>query len=193
MANKIAKIIRIVTVPPIMVLALLVVLYFTSDMFASITQLLLSILFLMLIPILSYPVAELIPSIKAKGREGQRNLAFAFTPVGYLAAVLYGIFAHVSSPLLMIYLTYLISVIVLTMFNKLFKLRASGHSCSITGPLILLVYFTGIVSLLPCLVLFSLVMWSSLRLKRHTVSELVYGGLSSTSAFFISLIIISFI
>lgn len=37
-------------------------------------------------------------------------------------------------------------------FRSLIHLIYSGHACSVTGPLIFLIYFTGWKTLLPCLV-----------------------------------------
>lgn len=190
--EKIAKIIRVVTIPPILVLLLLVILFFTRQaMFANTAQLLLSVLFLMLIPVSAYPLAAVIPKYKEKGRDGERTLSFILSIVGYIAAVVYGFAAHVSQGLLFIYLTYFISVAVLTVFNKVIKLRASGHACSITGPLILMVYFIGWNCLLPCVVLFALIIWASLAIKRHTPRELLAGSSASALAFLVTLLLMS--
>lgn len=190
--EKIAKVIRVVTVPPVLVLLLLVILFFTKEaIFSGVVQLLLSILFLMLIPVAAYPLALAIPQYKAKGRDGERTLAFILSIAGYTMAVIYGIAAQVSRGLLFIYLTYFISVAVLTVFNKVIKLRASGHACSITGPLILTVYFIGWNCLLPCAVLFVLIIWASLAIKRHTPKELIAGSSAAALAFAAALLIIS--
>jgi hypothetical protein len=190
--EKIAKIIRVVTIPPILVLLLLVILFFTRQaMFSNVAQLLLSVLFLMLIPVAAYPLAAVIPKYKAKGRDGERTLAFILSIAGYVAAVVYGFAAQVSKGLLFIYLTYFISVAVLTVFNKVIKLRASGHACSITGPLILMVYFIGWKCLLPCAVLFALIIWASLAIKRHTPRELIAGSSAAALAFLVTLLLMS--
>lgn len=189
--EKFAKIIRTITVPPVLVFLLLILLFFTKDtLFRNVTELLLSIGFLMLVPAAAYPLAALIPKYKEKERESQRNLAFILSLVGYIAAVVYGLAAHVSQNLLLIYLSYFISIVTLTFFNKVIKLRASGHACSIAGPLILMVYFLGWKCVLPCAVLFALIIWASLTLKRHTPKELITGSTAATAAFFISLLLI---
>ena len=185
MTSKIAKIIRAVTVPPVMVLTLLLVLFAAKDdIFRNaVLDLSMSILFLALIPVAAYPLQPLIPGYKNKGREGQRNLAFVLTPVGYVGAVLYGFFAHVSNALLMIFITYLLSVLFLLICNKILKFRSSGHICGITGPLVLFIYFIGWVGIVPCLVLFGLICWASLMLKRHTVYEIIGGCACCIAAF----------
>lgn len=189
--KKVAKIIRIATIPPLMVCALLLLLYFIKDdIILSIPTLLLSMLFLMVIPVLAYPLASVIPGYRRQGRDGQRNLAFILSFAGYAAAVVYGLVVSVGKKLLLIYSTYFVSVIILAAFNKLARIRASGHSCSMTGPLILAVYFIGWESLLPCAVLFASIIWASLYLKRHSPKELLLGGASAALAFVLSLHIV---
>jgi hypothetical protein len=175
-----------------MVLLLLVILFFSKGRaFTSIQELLISILFLMLVPIAAYPLAAVIPKYKDKGRSGQRYLAFILSLVGYTAAVVYGLAAHVSWGLLLIFLTYFLSVSMLTVFNKFFALRASGHACSIAGPLILMIYFIGWKCVLPCAVMFALIIWASLTAKRHTPKELIAGSSSAVIAFAVSLLFLS--
>ena len=186
--EKIAKIIRAVTVPPVMVYLLLTILYFAKDgIIAGPSELLLSILFLGIVPLFAYPLSFFIPSWKSKGREWQRKLAFILTFAGYLVAVVYGLIAHASYNLMLIYHTYFISVLILILFNKFIKIRASGHACSIAGPLFLMIYFIGWKSVLPCILLFAIVTWASLELKRHTFRELIWGELTAAVAFVISL------
>ena len=186
----IAKIIRAVTVPPVMVCALLLILYCEKGQtIAGTLDIILSALLLGIVPLLAYPLSMWIPSLKGKGREGQRNLAFMLTFAGYLAALVYGLAAQVPQDLQLIHLTYFISVSILWVFNKLIRLRSSGHACSITGPLILIVYFIGWKIVLPCVVLFALIVWASLTLQRHTAKELIWGALTAAFAFAVSLML----
>jgi len=194
MTKKIAKIIRTITIPPVMVLSLLLILFaVSSNVFQnSFLDLFLSIIFLALIPVAAYPLQPLIPKYKDKGREGQRDLAFVFTAVGYVGAVLYGLLAAVTKELLLIYFAYLLSVLALLVSNKVIKFRSSGHMCSITGPLVSLIYFVGWAAIVPCCVLFGLICWASLILKRHTPYEVIGGCACCVAAFGCSLGIISF-
>lgn len=185
-----AKAIRAVTVPPVMVLALLLILFFRDrGIFAGSQELLLSILFLTLIPLLAYPLAHLLPKQKSAVREGQRNLALVLNLICYAGAVLYGLARGVSRGLSLIFLVYFLSVLILTLLNKVIGIRASGHACSLVGPMILFVYFIGGIAILPCVLLFGAILWSSLTLKRHTLKELLYGSLTALFAFFLSLLV----
>ena len=73
--------------------------------------------------------------------------------------------------------------------NKVVKLRASGHSCSITGPILLLLTLTGWQFIGPCAAIFVGVLWSSLYLKRHTLKEISLGALCAALGMVISLLI----
>lgn len=190
--KKLSKIIRVITIPPVMVFILLMVLFaFKSNYYKGVGELILSIVFLMIVPILAYPISYVFIKDKSTLRENQRKLAFVLSLVGYGLALIYGIVFKSSDELLLVYTTYFLSVILLTCFNKVIKLRASGHACSIVGPLVIIVYFIGYIYLIPSIILLALVVWSSLYLKRHTLKELLFGSLCSILAFIFSLIIFS--
>lgn len=188
--EKVAQAIRIITVPPIMVLALLLLLFFhNKEFFTSFIELLLSVFFLSVIPLLAYPFSLIIPHYKSKGRDGQRNLAFTLSILGYSGAVMCGIIAGMSKELLFIFIFYFSSLLILTLFNQVIGIKASGHASSITGPLLLTVYFIGSKTIIPCMLLFGAILWSSLKLKRHTLREFLLGGFSTILAFFLCLIV----
>jgi hypothetical protein len=184
MKNKIAKIIRIITVPPIMILGLIIILSsLRTDIFQNKAQIIISILFLVIVPILAYPLQPILPKFKDKGREGQRELAFILNIVGYVLVVIIGYFMRVDSNLQFIYNTYLISVILLTIINKVFHIRASGHACSATAPLLFLVYFIGFKSIIHCIIIAAGTIWASLTLKRHTKKDISMGAITCIFAF----------
>lgn len=191
MKNNFAKIIRIISVPPIMVTFLLVILNTARpDIFRNNVEVLISIILLGIVPVLAYPFQFLSSSLEDKGRIMQRKLAFIFSLIGYATALLWAILVHTSKELLMICSTYFISVVILTFFNKVLKKRASGHACSITGPLVFLIYLVDWKLIFPCIIIATLIFWSSLYLQRHTKTDLFYGVLSSLLAFALSFIII---
>ncbi|MBU5431697.1 hypothetical protein [Intestinimonas sp. MSJ-38] len=104
MKQKIAKGIRVVTVPPVLVSAMLLILYQVyGDEFASGTMLLCGIFFLALLPVLAYPLASWgyqrrkHPNRFLTLREKQRNLAFLLTPVGYFLGWIAGWLGHCSA------------------------------------------------------------------------------------------------
>ena len=191
MKNTFAKIIRIISVPPVMITFLLVILNTTRpDIFRNNVEVLTSIILLGIVPVLAYPFQFLSSSLEDRGRIMQRKLAFIFSLIGYATALLWAILVHTSKELLMICSTYFISVVILTFFNKVLKKRASGHACSITGPLVFLIYLVDWKLIFPCLIIATLIFWSSLYLQRHTKTDLFYGVLSTLLAFALSFIII---
>lgn len=191
MKNTFAKIIRIISVPPVMITFLLVILNTTRpDIFRNNVEVLTSIILLGIVPVLAYPFQLLSSSLEDRGRIMQRKLAFIFSLIGYATALLWAILVHTSKELLIICATYFISVVILTFFNKVLKKRASGHACSITGPLVFLIYLVDWKLIFPCLIIATLIFWSSLYLQRHTKTDLFYGVLSNLLAFALSFIII---
>lgn len=191
--SKLAKLGRIITVPPFIITALFLVLWkFKGEMFQNSAQLLFSILFLGVMPILAYLVHFLIPSLRRKGRKMQRNLAFAFTFVGYFAAFVYGICVQAEAKLQLIYCTYFVAALILSIFNFVFRKKASGHACSIVAPIIILLLYSLYWWAILFLVMGFISIWSSLYLKRHLPKELVLGACCSIISVLLSVVLFRF-
>lgn len=175
MKEKTAKIIRIITIPPIEALVMLLILYrLKQEEFGNLGNLLMAVLFLTVIPICSYPIASRKRG-KQDMRNNQRNMAFIFNFLSYLAAMLIGYCVGCTRMLQWILNGYFLAVLILTIVNKVFKIRASGHACSCTFPyLILSYYFGGYVTVI-CLILYLAEFWASFELKRHTIKEFLGG------------------
>ena len=185
-ARKLAALTRAVTLPPVMALALLLLLRaLCPDTFSGPGQLLLSIFFLAVSPTLAYPLWAAIPALRRGGRPLQRKLAFGTTFAGYTGAVIYGLLCRVPAGLMFVYLGYAFSYLALLVLN-LCRLKASGHACGVTGPLLLFLHATagrGLWFVLPCAALFLLVAWSSRKLRRHTFAELAWGASTALMGF----------
>lgn len=187
--NKLAKLIRGVAIPPTFVVILTVSLYFfNNSAFRHIGDLLVTVVTLALMPALAYPLAYAIPSIRKKGRAGSRSLAFVTSAVGYVVGTVYAFASGATADLKFIFCGYMIALVALTVFNKVFKMKASGHACGILGPLLYAVYFFGLAWLIPCIAVGAAVVWSSIYRKSHTPRELVLGGLCAAFGFCIGLI-----
>ena len=192
--ERIAKAIRVLSVPPVMVSVLILILAFSKDgIFRSALEIVITIVLLGFVPILAYGLQKILPGFKEQGREGQRKLAFITNLVGYSAAFLWALIADVENALLLICLTYFFSVVFLTICNNGLHYRASGHASSFTGPLVLLIYFFGWKVIIPCLVIAAIIIWSSIYLKRHTVKEIVGGIVVCLLSFTLSLVITTFV
>ena len=181
---RVAHIVRIVSVPPVMVGILLLLLYtLREDVFASRWEFAASWGGLTVLPVLAYPVSAMIPALREKGREGRRSLAMYFSTVGYVAVFVYGLIAGVGTGLMHIYAGYLFSVVIILVGNKVFKVRISGHACSVSGPLVYSGYFLGLWGILVGIVCWIVILWASLVMKRHTFREFVFGTLTCLFSF----------
>jgi hypothetical protein len=187
--EKIAKAVRIITVAPIMAAILIAVLYWQVPDFRNPYVLGISVLFLVAFPLLAYPLQPLIPGFKNKGREGQRNLAMLFAVIGYVVIVLIAVFINPSSVAWTIYLTYLLSAVLIALLNKVIHLKASGHACGVAGPVLALIWFVGINALYG-LVFLGLVYWASIKTKRHKFVELLAGTIVPGCALAASILIV---
>lgn len=181
---KIAHIVRIVCVPPVMVGILLVLLFtLRDDVFANVTEMVVSLLGLTVFPVLAYPLSFMIPALRKKGREGQRSLAMYLSTMGYVAVFIYGLIARVGTGLMHIYAGYLFSVVIILIGNKVFKVRISGHACSVSGPTVYSAYFLGIWGIIVGVFCWAAILWASLVMKRHTFKEFILGTLTCLLSF----------
>ncbi len=187
---NIEKIIRVITVAPVMAAVALSILFILRPgMFNGIADFVMALVFLTVLPLLAYPVQPLIPYFKDKGREGQRLLAIIMAVAGYIGGIIYALARPVSKELLIVYLVYLFSGILIFILNKVIKIKASGHACGVAGPVSYLVYFLGWYALAGIAVL-ALVYWASVRMKRHTLKQLIAGSVIPVAALVISILIV---
>ena len=175
-AMKTAKIIRVITVPPIMALAAFISFLFAEGFYKNVWECIAAIGFIALLPVCAYPLQRVIPPFKHQGREGQRNLAFIMCNLGYILSVIYAMIFKAGTPVTVMLITYLLSGMTLLLVNKLFGFKASGHSCGLLGPLSAITYFVSPWALPIGMTLFVLALWSSLLMKRHTLMQFIVGG-----------------
>ena len=181
-AYRVAKLIRILTLPPVMVAALLLLLCRRADVYASPIDLAATLFGLSILPALSYPVQIAVPALRRGGRKTQRSLAFVFSFFGYAFALLSSWMRSAPTNLLYVTAVYCLSLVILTAINCLTPFHASGHACSLMGPLVLAGCFVGSVTVLPSLALYLSSLAAALYMKRHTLPEFLLGSLSSLLA-----------
>ena len=187
LADSLAKAVRVITVPPLMVALILALLYACrGELFLTPAHFWGSQIFLALVPASAYPLSYLIPSIRRKGRSGQRSLAMYLSAAGYLGVVLYGFLSGCAEGLKVIQLTYLLSVVLLLVLNKLLKVRASGHACSVSGPILLLCIYIGAVGVTVGVLLWAVIFWASVRMRHHTPKEFAIGSAVPLVAYLLS-------
>ncbi len=133
--EKTAKIVRILTLAPVMACVLLVTLFFAApEVYGRTADFVCALVFLTALPILAYPMQPLVPGFRDRGREGQRSLAMVFAVSGYVLGCLVNLFLHAPQAMWIIYLEYLLSGGLIVLFNKCFHLKASAHACGVAGP-----------------------------------------------------------
>ena len=174
--KKSLKIIRVLTVAPIMAFCLFTITYiWRNQYFSSIWQYLYSLFCLSVLPMLAYPLQRFIPGFKDRGREGQRSLAIIFSVIGYLLCCTFGLIFGQSLELWMITLTYLLSGLCIFISSKVFKFKISGHACGVFGPVCVLFYFGLFIPAIIGIGVTALVYYASLKSGRHTSPELIGG------------------
>lgn len=174
---KFAKVIRVLTVAPVMAMATLCTLFIVdSGLFGEWYHFAISVLFLGVLPLLAYPMQPYVPKFKDRGREGQRTLAMLFAVGGYILGCVTNAFLSAPVSLWIIYLDYLISGMLILVFNKLFRLRASAHACGVAGPAALIAYLGVPVAIIPGVVLYFGALWASIKMKRHTWQQFIGGA-----------------
>lgn len=189
--KKSLKIIRILTVAPIMAFLLFTLTYiFRNQYFDSIWQYIYSVFCLTVLPLLAYPLQRFIPGFKDRGREGQRSLAIIFSVVGYVLCCIFGLIFTQSKELWIIILTYLFSGVVIFVSSKVFKFKISGHACGVFGPVSVLFYFGLYIPAIIGIGIMALVYYASLKSGRHTIYELISGTVLPAILMFLFICII---
>lgn len=175
--EKAAHTVRVVTIPPVMATLLIVLYAVNRNIFITAGDIVTAVLFLVVVPVISYPFCRIVPRLHAGGRKTQRDMAFVFSAAGYLIAVLTGLALHRPSDQIFIYLTYMLSVLLLAAVNRFLHFKASGHACSMIWPILLCGHFYRLPGLLTGGLLYITVLWSSVKTKRHTAPEFLTGSL----------------
>lgn len=191
--NKFAKIIRVITTPTALFFIILFIMFFVKPaIFPSAAELWIPMCFIGIFPLIAYFVSFIIKKIKNPEnddyRKIQRKLAFFFSVIGYFFGFVLSLSLNLNCVIVRMTATYFFSVIILCGFN-LCRLKASGHACGIAGPMLFLCYHIGWLYIFPCIIVYILSFWSSVFLKRHTVTQFILGTLSAVFAFFIAILI----
>lgn len=187
-----AKWIRILTTPQISAMILVSILAVRRKaIFHGIWDYGVSVFFLGIFPLLAYPIAHVIPAVRGMGRKGERQLAFVFCLLGYLILNIYGLCVCVDQRLSLLYEMYFFSGLILVSVNVFLHIKASGHACGITGPILLAGSLMGWQWSAIFTVVFLLSAWASLTLERHTMREFILGSACCVAGFVIGMILMN--
>lgn len=175
MTNRIAKTIRVLTTAPLLaVLLCTLLLVLLPGSFASTVHYFAALGFLTAAPLLAYPISCAIPSLRKKGRDGQRNLALAFSLAGYIGGFLFAMLDGGTATEKVLFGTYLISGVGIAVCTLL-RFKASGHACGCSGPIAMLALYANPWFLIGYALL-TPVFWASKKLGRHSAAQFVAGA-----------------
>lgn len=184
MKDRFAHFIRTITIPPVLALCMLLILWYDfGNLFASFPALCGAILCLVIIPVCAYPAAVIWKGKEADTRNRQRSLAFALNLFGYAGALLLSLITSRGQMLLIVTSAYFAAALLLTILNKVFHIKASGHACSCVLPFLFLAYWLGAKAAGLCVLIYLAEFWASVSLKRHTVKEFLTGSAAAAVVF----------
>lgn len=171
MSETTARVIRIITLPPIMALFLIILLkdYFPAGHTLAAIELLCGL------PLLSYLYWRAAPEQYAQGRTSQRRLAVTFSVVGYVLGLVYCLICGGSKAELLMYLSYVVCGSMIALSSFVFHVKSSGHAAGVAAPVMILALWVNPLYLLGFLLMIP-VSISSQRLGRHTSKELLLGS-----------------
>lgn len=175
MAQKIAKIVGIATIPPLFVLMVVTWMWVRGGIPGfDLYWYLVTLGLLAVVPALAYPISYLVPSIRVKGREGQRELAFVLSITGYIAGVIVGQMGEAPWLIRCLFWGYLFSGGTLALINVILHYKASGHACGLSGPITFMAIATG-GRLWYLFLLLPLVFWARVKRDQHTIGNMLAG------------------
>ena len=184
--EKFCKIVRMITLAPVLAaFSITMIGLFCPDVFPTVWHFGYTVLYLGVLPLLAYPMQSVTPHFKDKGRDGQRTLAMLFAVAGYIFCLITNLLAVASRGMWIICLEYLLSGVLILVFNKGFHIKLSAHGCGSAGPIFLLLYF-GLYApaiLMGIVTVFAYV--ASVKAKHHTVGQLIGGSAVSISLLFV--------
>ncbi|MBQ2989131.1 MAG: hypothetical protein IJD59_08520 [Clostridia bacterium] len=175
--EKFCKIVRMLTLAPVLAaFSITMIGLFCPGVFPTVWHFAYMILYLGVLPLLAYPLQSVTPHFKDKGRDGQRTLAMLYAVAGYIFCLITNLLASASRGMWIICLEYLLSGILILVFNKGLHIKLSAHGCGSAGPIFLLLYFGLYVPavLMSVVTVFAYV--ASVKAKHHTVPQLVGGS-----------------
>lgn len=185
----IAKIIRIITVPPFLVATLIILLAVEGgNVLSGKWDRVVAWIGLVILPVLAYPVQKIIRSKEMDARTQQRELAFKFSILGYTGSFVYGIISSDQKNKLF-FTTYFLTAMFLLICNKVLHIRASGHTAASASPCLFSTIWISIRAGIAYACVFILSIWASLILKRHEKRDILAGIICFVAAFSISYMI----
>jgi len=171
-----AEIITHIFNPPLVAAPTFLYLLFLESAPNSLVLALIALFFATLLPLSMVVMLSrrgIIPDIWASTRES-RVIPFAGAILSYLIGAASLLLAGSPAAVASLMLCYVGNTVIMMLISLRWKI--SVHASGIAGPLTALAYLFGVIAL-PLFLLIVLVAWARLRLKAHTVPQVVLGAL----------------
>lgn len=171
-----AEIIRKIPGPSFFVAILLLALYYAGiGIFDSPVEFALSVVFLGIVPALSYPICHAKPQLMKGGRNTQRELEIILSLAGSASIWIVGLIMGYNDKLMLILTIYFFTAILLAASNELLHVGTSSYACCITASIIISCIFLGSASFVVGLILYAAIIWVSVHTERHSKEEYILG------------------
>jgi membrane-associated phospholipid phosphatase len=173
---KIARLISTIFVPPSfsLIVYFIFAIYFEEDLSDSFTLLIITTLFGFILPITMFLILRkknLVSDQDALIKE-QRNVPFIVATLIYMCGLFFLIYFKVSLISIAFWFCFISNTIITILINKYWKI--SVHSMGASGAFAALTFAFG-YTILPFIVILILVGWSRIKLKCHTLSQVIAG------------------
>ena len=189
--EKFCKIVRMITLAPVLAAFSIVMIgLFCQEVFPTVWHLGYTLVYLGVLPLLAYPLQSVTPHFKDRGRDGQRTLAMIYAVAGYIFCLVTNLLTSATSGMWIICLEYLLSGILILIFNKGLHIKLSAHGCGSAGPIFLLLYFGLYIPAILMSVVTVFAYVASVKAKHHTVPQLIGGSAVSVSLLMVLTVII---
>lgn len=173
--GRIAKAIRILSCPPVVITIMLLLLFLRlGGEFSRLPMLCATIALMAVVPALAYPFSLFFRN-DGERRARQRKLAMALSVAGYAGSLALDIAKGASMALVFVSLAYLLSTALLILSELAPRIHASGHVCSASGAIVLSCLFLGAAAIIPAIIAYALVIWASISNGDHKPAECALG------------------
>lgn len=190
-SNRIARIISTIFVPPSFTLIIFICfsIFFENDLSKKLTLIFVTIIFGFALHILLFIL------FKRKGKlvdydasiKEERTIPFLFSEIIYLIGFIILLRSHIDIISIAFWFCYISNTLIIVLINKFWKI--SVHAMGSSGPLAIILYLLGPIGVIFMLIPIA-VGWSRIKLKCHTLSQVLIGGLIGFSSTYFQILLI---
>ena len=189
--QKLARLISIIFIPPVLTVIsfFYLALKFESDSYKSNLTLIITILFGFILQIASFVYFRkkgLLSDVDAKIKN-ERTLPFTVSLLVYILGFILLLLLKANIISIAFWFCYISNTFLVILINRYLKI--SIHAMGVSGPLALFTFIIGIEALVLLPILLA-VGWSRIKLKCHSLTEIVAGAFLGFISVYIQLIVL---